>query len=168
MSEGNSGISAVLMAIMGVVSVYVGLLESAPILTRAVTAAIIGLFGDLCAQYFEQSQKKGTRYPSRFTVVSTCSSARRASQVCPQDRNRSLAVIMDGLILSGPCLHFLYTGLEDLVPTSKGGFFPATVHVIADEFIFDPIFVVLFFLMTGVLERRDLFTDILPQVWDYR
>lgn len=56
------------------------------------------------------------------------------------DTARSIAVLIDGLIVTGPGLHYLYTYLERLIPSQKG-FLAAAVHVAVDELIFDPLFV---------------------------
>jgi hypothetical protein len=56
------------------------------------------------------------------------------------DTARSLAVLIDGLVVTGPGLHYLYTFLERLIPSQKG-FWAAAVHVAVDELIFDPLFV---------------------------
>ena len=68
------------------------------------------------------------------------------------------------MILTGPGLHFLYGSLEEFVPTAEGGFVSIGVHVLMDEFVFDPIFVALFFVLTGLLEGKRFVGDIVPQV----
>jgi hypothetical protein len=73
-------------------------------------------------------------------------------------------VVVDGLILTGPGLHFLYGSLEHFVPTADGDVLAVCIHVLFDEFLFDPIFVALFFALTGLIEGKHLFKEILPHV----
>ena len=81
-----------------------------------------------------------------------------------QDWLRSIAVVVDGLILTGPGLHFLYGSLEHFVPTADGDVLAVCIHVLFDEFLFDPMFVALFFVLTGLIEGKHLFREILPHV----
>ena len=77
---------------------------------------------------------------------------------------RSAAVVIDGLVLTGPGLHFLYAVLEHWIPTAAGGFASIAIHVLVDEFLFDPVFVALFFVLSGILEGKALQTEIFPHV----
>lgn len=88
----------------------------------------------------------------------------RDGNVVPQDWLRSTAVVVDGLVLTGPGLHFLYGSLEYFVPTADGNVLAVCIHVLFDEFLFDPVFVALFFVLTGLIEGRHLFKEILPHV----
>ncbi|CAM9600541.1 unnamed protein product [Phaeothamnion confervicola] len=127
---------------------YTALLTERPLVTKAFTAGLIAFVGDLGAQIFEHSRFGGS---GRWT----------------SDRRRSLAVMIDGVFLTGPGLHFLYGLLEATIPTSGGRLpaaLPAMLHVLFDTFVFDPMFVCSFFCMTGVLERRPLLGDVVPQL----
>lgn len=79
-----------------------------------------------------------------------------------QDKRRMLAVVVDSAVVTGPTLHAMYGALEALIPTTGGGWLPASLHLIIDIVLFDPIFVASFFCVTGVLENRPLLTDVLP------
>lgn len=182
---------------------YSILLQDKPLRTKAITAGIIAILGDLVAQVSHahihpygilncltrlhpsidtQSLEKGWF----FTRFSDSEVSKRF------DTARSLAVLIDGLVVTGPGLHYLYTFLERLIPSQKG-FFAAALHVAVDELIFDPLFVLGasavtqrcqpavceadtsclcppafhhtgFFFLCGALEGRDLVKDIIPQV----
>lgn len=80
----------------------------------------------------------------------------------PQDKRRVLAVAIDSMLISGPALHALYGVMEFFIPTSKGGWLPATCHILLDTFLLDPMFVASFFCVTGVLESRSFVSDVLP------
>lgn len=76
-----------------------------------------------------------------------------------------MAVFLEGLLVTGPGLHFLYGALEKWIP-SQISLWNSVVHVAADEFLFDPLFVLGFFLICGVLEGKDVHQDIVPQIKD--
>lgn len=73
-------------------------------------------------------------------------------------------VVVDGALITGPALHALYGLLEHWMPTSGGEMFPALCHLLVDTLVFDPMFVVSFFCVTGVLENRALVSDVLPSL----
>jgi len=79
------------------------------------------------------------------------------------DLLRSFAVFIEGLVFTGPGLHFLYGALENMVP-SQSNPWAALLHVLADELLFDPLFVLGFFLLCGVLEGKHLVNEVIPQV----
>ncbi len=60
------------------------------------------------------------------------------------DALRCLAAFVDGLLLSGPGLHFAYNWLEKKFPTTSHGSgsiqkaMPALLQVLVDEFLVDP------------------------------
>ncbi|CAM9707711.1 unnamed protein product [Choristocarpus tenellus] len=125
---------------------YSGLLKSSPLLTKALTAGVIALLGDLVAQWFENHRSNRPLGPM------------------VKDDKRLLAVAVDSMFFTGPGLHALYGVLERLVPTAGHGAVPAAVHVLVDTFMFDPIFVASFFCVTGFVEGRSFLRDILPNM----
>lgn len=124
---------------------YVWLLTMYPLVTKALTAGFIAFIGDLMAQHFEHNQL-------------------HAGAGFVYDRIRSMAVMIDGVFITGPGLHFLYGLLESHIPTSAGGFIPATLHVLLDTFLFDPMFVGSFFCTTAILEGKSMRREIVPQL----
>ncbi|CAM9669534.1 unnamed protein product [Discosporangium mesarthrocarpum] len=137
-------LTALVIWFSGVWGLYAVLLTESPIVTKALTAGAIAVCGDLVAQAIEQRQDD-------------------SEPQLTKDKRRLLAVACDGLFVTGPGLHALYGALERLLPTS-GGAGSAAVHVLIDTFVFDPLFVGSFFLVTGALERRSLIRDILPSM----
>ena len=130
---------------------YAELLESKPVVTKAITAGVIALVGDMCAQVFEhklhcRKLKAGEEAPPLKLVPLRC-----------------LAVTVEGIAITGPGLHFLYSTLERLAP-AQGGALAALTHVAVDEFIFDPLFVLGFFFLCGAIEGKHLTREIVPQV----
>ncbi|CAM9757238.1 unnamed protein product, partial [Sphacelaria rigidula] len=123
--------------------VYAALLSKSPLVTKAITAGVLAFGGDLMAQGFE-FQRSGRN--GRF------------------DKRRLLAVVVDGAFITGPALHILYGLLEHFMPTEGAGMFPAMYHLLLDTFLFDPAFVASFFCITGLLENRAFFGDVLPNL----
>lgn len=70
---------------------------------------------------------------------------------------------IEGIAITGPGLHYLYSTLERLAPAQNGAL-AALTHVAVDEFIFDPLFVLGFFFLCGAIEGKNLMTEIVPQV----
>lgn len=131
---------------------YAELLENQPVVTKAITAGLIALVGDVCAQLFEHKL--------------TCRRLGKEGDEAPPlkiDLLRCLAVTIEGIAITGPGLHYLYSTLERLVPAQKGAL-AAITHVAVDEFIFDPLFVLGFFFLCGAIEGKDLRQEIVPQV----
>ncbi|TFJ83962.1 hypothetical protein NSK_005057 [Nannochloropsis salina CCMP1776] len=153
--HGASSGSLLLMAALGTFKSlwgqYAELLESKPVLTKAITAGLIALFGDLLAQVFEYKL--------------TCRRLAKGEEPAPFHLNflRCLAVTIEGVVITGPGLHYLYTALESWMPAQRG-FLAAFTHVAVDEFIFDPLFVLCFFFLCGLIEGKHLSRDIFPQV----
>ncbi|CAN0124416.1 unnamed protein product, partial [Heterosigma akashiwo] len=126
------------------------MLKNAPMLTKALSAAGIAASGDFATQIWEHWRENSNQgiLVDKFIL----------------DRRRQLAVMMDGIFITGPILHLAYELLEHLVPTEGGGALPAVLHVAADTFLLDPLFVCTFFLTTGLFERRPLWADTLPRL----
>ncbi|CBN75087.1 conserved unknown protein [Ectocarpus siliculosus] len=125
---------------------YAAWLRRSPLVAKAVTSGVLGLSGDMAAQFFEFQQK--------------AESGRRGPFL--KNNRRLTAVAIDSILITGPALHALYGLLECLIPTVGGGFVPAALHVVIDTFVFDPMFVASFFCVTGMLESRPLRKSILP------
>lgn len=85
------------------------------------------------------------------------------TEVLLLDLARCFAVLVEGLVFTGPGLHFLYTKLESFMP-SRSSTRAALFHVAVDEFIFDPMFVLLFFVLCGSLEGKSFRGEVIPQI----
>ncbi|GMJ00900.1 hypothetical protein HRI_003759200 [Hibiscus trionum] len=118
-SDGGSGWSFL--------SWYLGLLAKHPVLTKAVTSALLTFVGDLICQIAID------RVPSL-------------------DVKRTFIFTLLGLVLVGPTLHFWYLNLSNLVklPGASGAF----LRLLLDQFIFAPIFIGVFLSTLTALEGR--------------
>jgi hypothetical protein len=121
-----------------------------PLITKAVTAAIVASIGDFGAQWF------GERIRAREqgeTITSTSFN----SLIQKYDVRRGLSVFTDGLLVSGPILHFAYNWLERMIPvhgSSAAASLAALSHVVFDEIIMNSLFVAVAFVTTGIGEGR--------------
>ncbi|XP_039034353.1 protein sym-1-like [Hibiscus syriacus] len=106
---------------------YLGLLAKHPVLTKAVTSALLTLVGDLICQLAID------RVPSL-------------------DLKRTFIFTLLGLVLVGPSLHFWYLNLSNFVklPGASGAF----LRLLLDQFIFAPIFIGVFLSTLTALEGR--------------
>ncbi|XP_015577569.2 protein sym-1 [Ricinus communis] len=106
---------------------YMTLLGKYPVLTKALTAAVLTLIGDLvCQLVIDQVQSLDIKRTFLFTFL--------------------------GLILVGPTLHFWYLYLSKVVTlTGASG---ASLRLLLDQFLFSPIFIGVFLAALVALEGR--------------
>ncbi|CAN1259825.1 Protein sym-1, partial [Linum perenne] len=106
---------------------YLSLLAKYPVLTKAVTSAVLTFLGDLICQL----------------VI---------DQVPSPDLKRAFLFASLGLVLVGPTLHFWYLYLSKLVtvPGGRGAF----ARLILDQFLFSPVFIGVFLSTLVALEGR--------------
>lgn len=122
---------------------YLRFLETAPVTTKASTAALLNALGDLIAQkYVEQSSAVDWKRTGMFTFL--------------------------GLVLVGPALHFWYGTLGRIV--SATGNAGALQRLGLDQLLFAPFFIGTFFTCLLTLEGKTsqikpkLQHDLLPAV----
>lgn len=106
---------------------YLSLLAEHPVITKAITSALLTLVGDVICQLLID------RVPS-------------------PDMKRTFIFTLLGLVLVGPTLHFWYLYLSKLVTTP--GAAGAFVRLLLDQFIFAPIFIGTFLSTLVTLEGR--------------
>ncbi|XVF07055.1 hypothetical protein REPUB_Repub06bG0104200 [Reevesia pubescens] len=106
---------------------YFALLEKYPVLTKAVTSALLTFIGDLICQL-------------------------AIDHVPSLDVKRTFVFTLTGLVLVGPTLHFWYLYLSNLIklPGASGAF----LRLLLDQFLFAPIFIGVFFSTLVTLEGR--------------
>ncbi|KAL2320595.1 hypothetical protein Fmac_029564 [Flemingia macrophylla] len=106
---------------------YSSLLGKYPVLVKALTSAILTLFGDLVCQF----------------VI---------DKVQSLDFKRTFVFTFLGFALVGPTLHFWYLYLSKLVtlPGTSG----ALLRLVIDQFLFSPIFIGVFLSTLVTLEGR--------------
>ncbi|CAA0403727.1 hypothetical protein AtNW77_Chr5g0104191 [Arabidopsis thaliana] len=114
---------------------YQALLSNSPVLTKAVTAALLNLVGDLICQ---------------LTINKTSS----------LDKKRTLTFTFLGLGLVGPTLHFWYLYLSKVVTAS--GLSGAVIRLLLDQFVFAPIFVGVFLSAVVTLEGKP--SNVIPKL----
>lgn len=110
-----------------------------PILSKALSTAVIGLLGDLIAQVLGHRQAlaavpKGCPYrpPFRF------------------DSRRAAAVTALGFAFTGPALHGWYEALGRVFP--GGGWAAVVSSVVADQSLFAPVVNGVYLFATGLME----------------
>jgi hypothetical protein len=131
---------------------YMDMLNGSPLVTKAITTAVIGLLGDTGAQYVEErirTRKEGSKRPWFQSY----------------DRRRGLSIVGGSILVTGPLLHLAYNLLEDLIPVAGGGAaasMAALTQVLINDFFLDAIFVATTFVTTGVAEGYS--RQIIPQL----
>ncbi|KAI3421603.1 uncharacterized protein J3R85_012113 [Psidium guajava] len=126
---GNSGNNWSLL------SWYLTLLAKYPVVTKAVTSALLTFLGDLiCQLVIDQAPSLDLKRNFLFTFL--------------------------GLVMVGPTLHFWYLYLSRLVtvPGASGAF----VRLLLDQFIFSPLFIGVFLATLVTLEGRP--SDVVPKL----
>lgn len=139
---------------------YLLQLEVAPLITKSVTSGVLGMGGDYMAQWLEYKLGK------RVSNNQSCSWKDVVRIYQTYDLRRGLAILVDGLIISGPLMHWGYNFFEHVLPISgaQNRGMAAMAHVVADSVFLDAIFVGTAFVMTGLMEGYRLRRDIWPQI----
>ncbi|XP_015698525.1 protein Mpv17-like [Oryza brachyantha] len=118
---------------------YLLVLDKHPIITKAVTSAVLTLTGDLICQL-------------------------AIDKVPELDLKRTFVFTFLGLVLVGPTLHVWYLYLSKLVTVS--GASGAIACLLLDQFIFSPIFIGVFMTLLVTLEGKpSLVVPKLKQEW---
>ncbi len=125
---------------------YLMVLEERPVLTKALTTGIIQFFGDYAAQRYEQQQE----------IEITKTHDKKG-----YDLRRGLSLFADGLLLSGPLLHYCFEWMEEIWPTGVDSGMAivsmATLcHVFVNDYVIDSIYIGLSFVFTGIVEGYSL------------
>jgi hypothetical protein len=131
---------------------YLARLNASPLVTKSLTSGIIGICGDYGAQWLDHQLKR-----RRQNDAGAISNTRMT-----YNARRGLAVLVDGLLVSGPLMHFGYNFFEKLIPS--GHSLGAIAHVIADSIILDSVFVGTAIVGTGLVEGYRFQQDICPQL----
>jgi peroxisomal membrane protein 2 len=122
---------------------YMAQLSVNPVLTKSVTAGVIGAVGDSLAQGLERAIESRSNGGGRGEPRS-------------YDSRRGLSCLLYGLLISGPLMHLAYDFFETILPVASGAGpgsgLAAMAHVLADSVFLDSIFVATTFVVTGVME----------------
>ncbi|KAL8129297.1 hypothetical protein V2J09_018452 [Rumex salicifolius] len=114
---------------------YLDLLAKFPVITKAITSAILTCIGDLICQL----------------VV---------DKVPSVDYRRTFIFSFLGLVLVGPSLHFWYLYLSQLI--TRPGASGAIMRLLLDQFVFSPIFIGVFLSALVTLEGRP--SEVVPKL----
>jgi len=143
---------------------YMNQLDTHELRTKFISAAILALVGDVCAQtvgHIMMNQSSGTNIPLKL------------------DKRRMMAMFTDGLLCAGPLLHHVYNFYERIIPTqhdedvataSKRRFLAPLAHVLLDNFVMIVVYISVLMVSTGLFEGRyaslphELRHDLLPAV----
>ena len=139
---------------------YLSTLEAAPLLTKCVTGALLGIIGDYGAQWFES--KKLLELRRQHHIISTTTSSWK------YDYQRGRGIMMENFLISCPLQHYGYDLFERMLPIEGGSefymSFAAFVHVFFDCVVLDGIFVATGILFGGVFEGHNLMKYVLPNL----
>eukprot|EP00977_Amphora_coffeiformis_P013927 scaffold3806_cov169-Amphora_coffeaeformis.AAC.3 len=126
---------------------YMMQLSVNPLVTKGITAGVIGSLGDFLAQSLENflHQRK-----NNAPVVHS-----------KYDPRRGLSTLLYGFFISGPLMHFAYDLFDRVLPIHGNG--AALVHVLADSIFLDAIFVAATYIVTGRMEGYK-FRQVMPQL----
>ena len=144
-SSNNTSTLFVLALLNDASTWYLMVLEERPVLTKALTTGIIQLFGDYAAQRYEQKQEID---------------ATKTHDKTGYDLRRGLSLFADGLLLSGPLLHYCFEWMEQIWPTSVDDGMAISLatlcHVFVNDYVIDSIYIGLSFIFTGIIEGYSL------------
>lgn len=139
-----------------VLDIYMNWLDVQPVITKSVTTAVIQFLGDVVAQTYD-ARKKGS-------TIRSCYDARRG-----------LSLAIDGLLLSGPLLHYAFELMERVLPTEEESnasllSVPTLLHVVANDYLVDSLYLTVSFVFVAVAEGHSL-SDLLRwmkrgDLWD--
>ena len=132
-----NGLELLLTLLSAIFASYDLLLNTFPAATKSVTAGVVSLLGDMLAQVFERTMKKG-QAPASFKI------------------RRSLTVAAEGLFVSGPILHYAYDQMEESV-TSLGianVWMETVLQVFLDILVLDSLFTGTLMVTSALLQGR--------------
>lgn len=110
---------------------YLGLLQSRPVLTKAITSSTVSAVGNIISQLIVPNQQNGGKIAWRSVA----------------------AYASFSFVVSGPLIHYFYIWMDKLIPKKKeSATFDGIKRVIFDRFIFAPPFILLFLYAVTMLE----------------
>ena len=160
---------------------YMHQMETHELRTKCISAGILGLVGDICAQ--EVGHYLTTRQLAEDTTNNMVGDGTFIDPSLPQyipgvfgllsrlDKRRMLAMFSDGALTTGPLLHFVYAWYESILPIPeiddasyksleekrkaiRKRFSIALIHVLFDNFIMAILYVFLMMVITATLEGK--------------
>eukprot|EP00545_Synedropsis_sp_CCMP1620_P005840 CAMPEP_0119015788 /NCGR_PEP_ID=MMETSP1176-20130426/11628_1 /TAXON_ID=265551 /ORGANISM="Synedropsis recta cf, Strain CCMP1620" /LENGTH=236 /DNA_ID=CAMNT_0006969109 /DNA_START=210 /DNA_END=920 /DNA_ORIENTATION=+ len=122
-----------------VMPLYFENLQEWPVLTKSSTSCVIGGLGDLLAQFLEISFLASSNH---------------------YDLYRALSVSLEGLLVSGPLMHYFYEFLESVIPVESADtsnlekWLIVIFQVLLDCLLMNFIYVATLMITTAILEGR--------------
>ena len=148
---------------------YMSQMHTHELRTKFVTSGILAVVGDICAQTAAHS----------MIIPPVGVGGTGAEAVLQLDKQRMVAMFIDGLVCTGPLLHYVYEFYEYVLPTGgghghggneadnlptstnnndssskRGPMFAALVQVLFDNFIMCIVYIAVLMVFTGILEGR--------------
>ncbi|XP_075390483.1 peroxisomal membrane protein 2 [Tenrec ecaudatus] len=113
---------------------YLRLLRLYPVLTKAATSGFLSALGNFLAQKIEKKRKKENSQDL--------------------DVSGPLRYAIYGFFFTGPLSHFFYLFMEHWIPPEVP--LAGVKRLLLDRLLFAPAFLLLFFFIMNVLERKDM------------
>merc|ERR1719183_2027554 len=131
---------------------YLHFLDECPAITKSITAGVIGGVGDILAQLGE------------WAVLNKLQRPKGASdgQLFRLDVHRAFTIAAEGLLVSGPLLHFAYEWLDEIFSVlgnehdsfSPHKFLTTMAQVLIDLVVMDSFFVATLMVTSAFLQGR--------------
>ena len=139
-------------------SLYMLNLTANPCITKSITSGVIGICGDYMAQTLahqlqDRKQNTGNNSNNNASLPIT--------KPLSYDVRRGLGIMVGGVFISAPIMHFGYNLFERILPIH--GTFTALAHMAADMLLLDSFFVASAFIVTGKMEGYSFRQHIIPQ-----
>jgi protein Mpv17 len=159
------------LALGGFAKWYMHQMETHELRTKCVSAGLLGLVGDVCAQevghyYLATPSRQSDQIvlPAALGLVGFLNRL---------DKQRMLAMFCDGALTTGPLLHFVYAFYESVLPipevegisfksdlekkkATRRRLVTALIHVLFDNFVMAVLYVFLMMTITAILEGKAL------------
>jgi hypothetical protein len=148
---------------------YLYFLETRPMLTKALSTGVIGAIGDILAQHVEifsnRSKITAELRPSTRKSNEQTETVNRKKSKQKIDKWRAGMNAVDGILFTGPFMHFAYELMERQMPTLTGSSqsYNAWLQLAVDNILLDSIFVSWAIISSGILEGYSLRREIIPQ-----
>lgn len=184
--DGNVLVSSPMELLRNGFAWYMEMLHSHPLITKSISAGLIGTAGDYTAQWLEhllsmrhQAQQQPQVLFCAMSFISSTfkgtSATASATATAPfflsingnYHVRRGISMFADGLFISGPLMHYGYALFERILPIAGGtasaaSAVAAIMHVLADSVFLDSFFVASRFFTTGIMEGLS-WQELIPQ-----
>ena len=148
----NPKMSAVMYVLSSMVSTYKRNLELHPLYSNIISAGVIGAIGDILSQYYENILRSKHQHGATSLY----------------DFRRNLGVFLEGILISGPVLHYSFKLYELIFPVKSSNDrirnIMAAAQVIVDSVIMDPFHVLSAMVTVGLFEGFSFSKVLIPQL----